>query len=279
MNNSEIRRNPTKVEEIVHCPGGEFGRISSVGGTFAEKLVTVENESGEIIYENADASAFHVADIEISSKFQIRRYNLMGYTIGAMCMFKGNEDHPLEIKVMEWKPLRLQMMFITHDLLRPENPPIKTYNHRYIPLFIDESLVEGDAVFNPENTGLKYRLEMNLVEKENVNGWTNAGSIFEFSTKERAMNEIEGIIARLKLRRISSVMGVHFKYFKYPGWTLTVDKLNGELYIKLHKVYERGAWPCFFPTACHAAKAAKLVTPKEVSRALGYTIDYLNVEL
>lgn len=259
-----------RVGEVVSDPDGNIGRVFNVHGELTDKYIWVEDVHGKEIYSGEAASLFTLCETPDIEKFQFLRYSLKGFEIGTICAFKGDLDVPLEIISMKWMNFRDLMAFTLKDLRNPSAEPMVTVNESILTPF-NQDIPPLENLFTDETSGLKWRLEINLVEKESP-GWSSAGSVWEFLRKEDALAEVERWKSRLKARRIASAMSMDWKV-KFPCWVVEVVVIDEQLVTKPLKISNFFGYPSYFKSASHAAYAMKLLPPEEWLRALGYTQD------
>lgn len=258
--------------EVVKDPDGNLGRVLRSEGTFTRRILWVLDVNGEEMYAGEPAEMFQLVDIHTESKFQIDRYNVQGYRIGAVCGFKKKSNTPLEIVQMDWNSVRYKMTFCLRNLREFDSQILKTENENLIPIF-NENFPPIEGIFSTQDSGLKYRIEVGLSEPIR-NGWTNSGSPWEFFTKEDAIAEMECWKSRLKIRRIASVLGADWKIL-FPCWTVEAKKIEGEIFTRVVMIDSFNGSPGYFKSALHAALALKMLTKEDWLNSLFSSQDHL----
>lgn len=245
--------------EVVRDSDGNLGRVTRSEGTLQKRRLWISDEKGTEIYSGEDAENFSLVDTKISSDFQHRRYNLMGYEVGKLCSYKGNLNVPLEILQMDWNPVRYKMTICLRDLREFDGEIMKTEERELIPPF-DMGFPPIETIFSSTDSGLKYRLDVNLIEK-NREGWAPVGSPWEFNSMEDALKEVEAWKARLTIRRVASVLNADWK-IEFPCWTVEAKQSDEKTVLRVREIQHMNGSPGYFKTALHAALASKLVFPE-----------------
>lgn len=244
--------------EVVKDAYGNLGIVTKSQGTFTKRNLYVSNVNGTEIYTNEPAESFFVVELDVAKKFHIERLSLKGFKEGALCTLVG-KDIPLEIIHIEWNPVRAIPILWLKDLRKFEDNIFKTDNETILSIF-DLNFPPIEAIFSSYDSGLKWRLEVNLIEVDRP-GWTNVGSPWEFKQKQDALNEVENWKSRLKVRRVSSVINSNWK-ISFPCWTVDSFFNEQKFLLRVKKIESSIGFPCYFPTALHAATALKMI-PKE----------------
>lgn len=262
-------RAPRK-SEVVKDIDGNLGWVFRTEGPLTSKKIWVWNENDVEIHTAEDSRNFEIVDIETSSEFQKRRYDKKGYRVGALCCYKGNPNVPLQILQVDWNPVRYKMTVCLKDLRQFESEVMKTeeddliipYRSEYPPL---------DSILSNYDTGLKWRLDVSLIEKDSPS-WTNCGSVWEFFSKEDALQEVEIWKSRLLVRRVASVICADWK-IAFPCWT--VEYLEGKLKVSQVDKYTGAAG--YFPTAIQASIAMLMIPVDRWLSSYGATQDSLEL--
>lgn len=244
--------------EVVKDTDGNLGIVTRSQGTFTQRSLYVSNVSGTEIYTNEPAEGFSVVELDVAKNFHIEKLALKGFSEGALCTLV-NDDVPLEIIHIEWNPVRAVPVLWLKDLRKFDDNILKTDNEFILSTF-DLNFPPIETIFSFSDSGLKWRLEVNLIEV-NRPGWASVGSPWEFKEKQDALDEVENWKSRLKVRRVSSVINSNWK-ISFPCWT--VDCLFQEKFflLRVKKIESSIGFPCYFPTALHAATALKII-PQE----------------
>lgn len=258
--------------EVVKDPDGNLGRVLRSEGTFTRRILWVLDVNGEEMYAGEPAEMFQLVDLPTENKFQIDRYNAAGYKIGALCSFKKKPNTPLEILQMDWNPVRYKMTFCLKNLREFDSQVLKTEDEELIPLF-DQNFPPVEGIFSTQDSGLRYRIELNLSEPARL-GWGNNGSAWEFFSREDAIAEMECWKSRLKIRRIASVLGADWE-IQFPCWTVEAKKQEGEIFTRVVEIYSFNGSPGYFKSALHAALGMKMLSKEEWLSSLFSSQDHL----
>ena len=257
--------------EVVRDIEGNLGIVTGSLGTLTKRTLCVSNINGTEMYTNEDSEFFVVVDIAEAKKFHIKRLALKGLSEGVLCMFNDNEYIPLEIVYIEWSGLRDIPLFWLKDLREYEDNIFKTDNEQDLKVF-DLNLPPIEQIYSCDVSGLKYRLDIKLIEVDNP-GWAGSGSPWEFMTKDDALHEVEAWKCRLKIRRLSSVINAGWN-LEFPAWSIDINPLNFEQF-KIVKVDSLKGYPGYFKTASHAAACIKMIGTPDWYTALNASIDPL----
>ena len=138
--------------EVVKDQEGVLGRVLYSDGTLTKRKLWISDEKGTEIYSGVEAENFVVVDVPTTSDFQHRRFNLMGYKVGSLCTFRGNENIPLQVMQMDWSNLRYKMAFCLRDLREFESEIMLTEDEDTIPV-VDYNLPDLTNIFTTENSG------------------------------------------------------------------------------------------------------------------------------
>lgn len=259
--------------EVVRDNDGNLGRVVKSEGNFVQRFLWIENVHGTEIYSRETAEHFQVVSTDDSYAWQHQRFNNMGYYVGALCSFKRDLNIPLEILQMDWSNLHYSMTFCLKDYREFNSPIMRTDDYTKIPV-LNLNLPDINSIISTEDSGLSHRIHLSLGETERT-GWTNGGSVWEFGSKESALNEVESWKARLKIRRIASVINGDWK-IQFPAWKIDVQDNDGILTPRVSRIEHYNGSPAYFRTALHAAQAIKMTTPDEWKLAFLSSHDHLN---
>lgn len=250
--------------EVVRDHDGNLGIVTGSLGTLTKRKLWVSNVNDTEIHTEEDAELFNVVGLDVAKNFHIQRLDKKGFREGSLCMFKNSTEIPLEVIHIEWNAARAIPILWLQDLRSYDDNILKTDNIESLSPF-DLNFPPIDAIFSLEDSGLKWRLEINLVEVERP-GWAGSGSPWEFSSKESALEEVENWKARLKIRRVSSVINSSWK-IKFPCWTIEILEKDDKILSKVKLIDSYSGFPAYFSTALHAATALKLLPLETWKRA------------
>ncbi len=257
-----------RINDVVRDVNGSLGNVTRVEGSLETKFVWVENHDDNEIYSEEPARAFEIVDPSQASDYFREKFHRKGFRKGAVCSFRGNRDLPLEIVGLEWSPFNFRMQVYLKSLAHYESEVFVTRKHEQLEIF--DLLYPGyENMFSLEDSGLKWRLEVNLVEKERES-WGNVGSPWEFMRREDALSEVEAWKERLKVRRVASVINAGWSP-RLPCWRVETD---GER-CKVKVVNSFSGAPAYFPTAMHAAFAMKMIPVETWKKSLFVSQDNL----
>lgn len=257
--------------DVVKDLDGNIGVVSKTQGILNDRILWVEDEKFTEIYSGELSSQFTKVEVEEVSNFYMKRYELQGFKLGALCSFKGDREIPLEIIKLEWNFLRNKMIIGLKDLREFDSQIMKTENDSLLEIFEDD-YPPIENMYNSHSSNLKYRLEVNLIEKES-NSWENTGSPWEFLNKQDAIDEVEAWKSRLKVRRVSSVLSSHWK-ISFPCWTVEAKKdISGKILTRVKRIDNPNGSPGYFETALHASLAMKLVSEKDWQNCFFFSQD------
>ncbi len=257
--------------EVVKNIDGSIGIVSKLSGTLLNKNLWVCNEYGEEIFSDETAENFILVDQDEAFKFQTRRFEILGYKVGNLCSYKGNLDIPLEILQMNWNFVSNRMTFCLRDFRFFDSQIMKTSDETLIPVF-DLGFPPVEAIFSQNDSGLKYRLQINLIETVK-DGWATCGSPWEFNTEEDALKEIEAWKSRLKIRRVASVLNADWK-IEFPCWSIEAVSYP-EKKFRVIQVHSFNGASGYFKTALHATLAIKMIPEDDWISALSHSQDTL----
>jgi hypothetical protein len=269
-----VWRIPRK-EEIVKNNESILGRVTRSEGTIQKRNLWIEDINGLEIHSGEPAELFETVDGKTTIDFQIERHKLKGYFVGAICSYKGNTDIPLEILSVNWNLLRNRLMVSLRDFRKFEGDPMVTDNVDILKVF-SPNYPDIENLMSDNNTGLKYRIDVSLIEKNNT-GWTNCGSPWEFLEKKDALHEIEVWKARLKIRRVASVFNTGWD-LKFPCWGIELKEENDKLLSRVNRIEASTGAPGYFKTALDAALAVQLIPVITWKIANGFSIDTINLK-
>jgi hypothetical protein len=243
-----------------------LGSVTRIEGSLEQKFIWVENSDGNEIYTEAPVNLFEVVDHQIAKAFVFQKFEKQGYRKGAICTFRENENVPLEIVELDWSPLNYKLTIYLKSLVHFNSDVFVTRKLENLKIF-ELYYPSYESIFSTQDSGLKWRLEVNLVEKENPS-WENVGSPWEFMKKEDALTEVESWKERLKIRRVMSVVNAGWKP-RLPCWTIEAT-MN---HLRIKKVETFLGAPGYFPTAMHAAFAMKMLSVDTWKKALFFSQD------
>jgi len=256
--------------ELVKDPEGNVGIITRTTGTISKKRVWVNDVHDIEIYTDAPSEYFTIVDVEELKKFQLERLSLKyNIQVGSICYLRADFNNPLEIIHLEWNDLYQRPFIYTKDVKLFEDNIIKITDMSYLTLF-DLNMPPIEHFFSNENSQLKWRLDVNLVEKESA-GWGVNGNEWRFSSKESAMKEYDNWSARLKIRRYSSIINTDWK-IAFPCWVID---MNFDYQLRVREIDFCTGFPAYFKTASHAAYALKHIPPDLWKKAYDTSIDVM----
>jgi len=261
------------VDEVVYDPDYKLGRVSYVTNVLGSKRIWIEDEFGNEIYENQEHKHFFKAPYEETNNFHIRRLAHKGYHVGTICAYRGDVNVPLEIIQMKWENMRRKMLYILYDLRKFEHTPLRSESETRL-ILPNLNLPDHDGIFTTINSGLKYRIDLQLLEVRDSD-FINSGSIWEYSTQEDALRDIENIKARQKIRRVASVINADWKV-SFPCWTIEIQQKDNDYQYRVIKVNTLSGYAGYFKTAYHAAYAMKILTPEDWIKSLSNSQDSLS---
>jgi hypothetical protein len=256
--------------EVVKDPDGNIGRVLRSEGTLTKRILWIEDVKGTEIHSGEPAEMFEKIENEIASEFHLKRYDLKGYKVGAICSYRHDKDIPLEILQMDWNFLRDKMTFCLKDLRNFNGTIMKTENDSILEVF-NHNYPSLQNIISDTESGLKYRINISVTEKE-TSGWTNTGSQWEFMNYDDVINEVESWKSRLYIRRVSSVLSSHWK-ISFPCWTIEATKKGEEFFTRVKKVESSSGEPGFFETSMHASLALKMINPEIWAKSYIYSQD------
>lgn len=243
-----------------------LGSVTRIEGSLDQKFIWVENSDGSEIHAEAPVALFEVVDIQVAKTFYLEKFKKQGYHKGAICTFRENENMPLEIVELDWSTLNFTLSIYLKSLVHFNGDVFVTRKPEKLKVF-ELYYPSPEAIFSALDSGLKWRLEVNLVEKERE-AWGNVGSPWEFMNKEDALAEVESWKERLKIRRVMSVVNAGWKP-QLPCWTIETEMDR----LRIKKVETFLGSPGYFPTAIHAAFAMKMLSIDTWKKALFFSQD------
>ena len=262
-----------RMHEVVKDENGNTGYVSKTSGPFNERKLWIRDKNELEIYSEQDPKLFTVCNQKETKDFQIERYENLGFKRGLICVYKEAHNIPIEIQELDWNSVRMKMSCFAYDRRTFKSAAIKVADVAILSPF-ESTFPRYEDILSEKHNGLKYRIEVNLVEKNNP-GWSNEGSPWEFIKKEDALNEIFIWEARLKIRRIASVLNIGWK-IQFPCWTVEFLNKDGTFLTRAKEVYSFNGSCAYFKTAAHAVLAAKMIKPEVWLNSVGVTIDELN---
>lgn len=256
--------------DVVKDPDGNLGRVLRSEGTLTKRNLWIVDVKGTEIYSGEPAEMFEVVENSTASDFHIERYHIKGFKVGALCSYKQDSGIPLEILQLDWNFLRDKMIICLRDLRDFDGPIMKTENDSNLEPFLQE-YPPIEEIVSSENTGLKWRLEVMLAEKEN-DGWSNNGSPWEFFNREDALKEVDKWKSRLLIRRVASVLSSHWK-ISFPCWTVEAIIADDKILTRVKRIEASSGAPGYFETSMHASLAMKMISPEHWLKAYDFTQD------
>lgn len=250
--------------DVVKDHDGNLGIVTGSLGTLTKRRLWVSNVNDTEIHTDEYAELFNIVELDVAKKFHIQRLDIKGFREGSLCMFKNSTEIPLEVIHIEWNSVRAIPILWLQDLRSYDDNILKTEHVESLSPF-DLNFPPIDTIFSSEDSGLKWRLEVNLVEVERP-GWAGSGSPWEFSSKEKALEEVENWKSRLQIRRVSSVINSSWN-INFPCWTIELIEREGKTLSRVKNVDSYNGFPGYFPTALHAATALKLLPLETWKRA------------
>lgn len=258
--------------EVVLDQDKKIGYVYSAKGSLTKKKLCIRDVNENLVEDNVDAELYTVADHNLALEFHTNRYKLKGYVVGSICMYNNNPQLPLEIVELNFNKISQKITICLRDMIRNDRSFLRTENLSLIPIF-ECNYPDMKSMMYDEMSGLKYRLEINLIETKRL-GWTNAGSVWEFNREEDALDEIESWKQRLKIRRINSIINADWK-ISFPCWTIDVATKEGKDVFIVKKISSFCGYPCMFKTAAHAAYCSSLIKIEEFKSVLFLSTDVL----
>ena len=175
---------------------------------------------------------------------------------------------------MEWENLRGKIVVCMKSLREFEGEVMRTSDLTLISV-LDENFPPIESIFSSHDSGLKYRLDVNLIEKATPS-WTNCGSPWEFQSQEDAIKEVEAWKSRLKIRRVASVLNADW-IPHCPCWTIDATRIGEKVFTRVKPAETFEGSPGYFKTSYHAAIALTMIAPIDWERALFSSHDTLNL--
>lgn len=259
--------------ELVRDPDGIIGIITRTTGTVSKRHVWVNDVHDNLIHEDAPSESFTLLDVDELKKFQLERLsNTKNIKVGRIC-YLNDINSPFEILHLEWNDLYQRPFIWLKSYREFDDTIIKITDIDFLTPF-DLNIPEISLFFSNIDTKLNWRLDVNLVEIP-ATGWSVNGNEWRFSSKENAMTEYNNWNARLKIRRICSVINGDWQ-IKFPCWTVVMDSNKN---FKVSEIDSFTGFPAYFKTATHAAYALKHIDNEIWKCAYDTTIDSLFDEL
>ena len=257
-----------RLNDVVIDEDGVKGHVTHVEGEIGNKLVTVQNLEGSEIHTLQGEKNFLVVEIPEAKEYFTERFSRLGFKKGAICQFQSNDSMPLEVLDFEWSTFDYKPRIYLKSLIHYTSEPLVTRKYQQLKIF-DLEYPSIENIFSTLDSGLKWRLEVNLIEKEREL-WCNVGSPWEFMKKEDALAEVEAWKERLKIRRVASVLNAGW-IPSMPAWVVDTDGKN----CKVKKVVEFSGYAGYFRSAMHAALAMKILPLESWKKALFVSQDYI----
>lgn len=262
-------RNPRK-NDVVLDTLGNFGLVVRTKGDMLMRNLWVESADGELIWEDASPKDFSLCTHQQTREFYLAYKEKKGWLRDRIYSVAG-KDHPLLLIDMEYNLVNQEMVYVFRDLCATEKKFFKTLKESLV------SFVEGDfhdaaiaAFIEDETSSLRYRIDLQLSdrgESYHEKGWSVSGSSFTVGEEEQAKEEIERWLAKMKIRRIASVLS------KMP---VTVEaevaiSEEGELYTREFTGYS--GQPAIFNSKVSAGIAIAVLPAETWKKALLSDID------
>jgi hypothetical protein len=261
--------------ELVKDKDGIVGIVTRTIGTVSKRHVWVNDIHDNEIHDGAPSEHFEILDVTELKKFQLQRLeNKHNISVGTICYLYNDVNLPFKIILLEWNDL-YQRPFIWLDNQKEfDQSIIKIDNIDHITPF-DLNIPPIEQFFSNENSKLNWRLDINLIESTLNDGWGVNGNEWRFSSKDSAMKEFNNWSARLKIRRICSVIAGDWKP-QFPCWTI---EMNTDQQFRVCEVKSFSGFPAYFKTATHAAYALSHIPNGLWLNAYDTSIDSLFDEL
>ncbi len=250
-----------RVNDVVRDENGSLGNVTKVEGSLETKFLCVSNSDGTEIYTHEPAENFSIVEPVEAKDYFVQKFENKGFRKGVVCNFMGKRDLPLEIIEIDWSPFNFRMQVYLKSLTVFNSDILVTRKHESLEIF-HLHYPSYESIFSLQDSGLKWRLEVNLVEKENPS-WGNVGSPWEFMNSEDAVGEVEAWKERLKIRRVASVVNAGWKPTT-PCWYVELREDS----CRVRKTESFNGSPAYFPTALHAAFSMKMVPLETWKKAL-----------
>lgn len=256
--------------EIVIDQEGNIGEVLRTRSGFPDRKLDIADDRGTEVWTDEIATTWWVINDERALDFRKRRMAHLGFREGGVCCISGDLSLPFRIEAMDTNGFSNLPVFYLRDL-RQFSPEIRTTTGLDLVYSPDIEFPPIESIFSPTDSGLKYRIEVSLVEKERE-GWAPVGSPWEFFRMEDAVSEIQSWKCRLKARRIASAVGMGWKP-SFPCWTVETDGEN----LRVVHVQTSAGTPALFPTAYHAAVGMDMMSHSEWISALSGSQDILEL--
>lgn len=270
----EPERRIARKGDVLIDSQGLLIRVMKTDGSLSKRWVWAENVNGTEVYSNEPEENFTHASPEITNSFYKEYFAIRGYSVGTICTYKKDDNIPLEIVQVDWSKFRQKVIICSKDLRQFNSEILKTEE---MELLVPSPLAMPniETILNKSDSSLKWRINLSVTETEN-NGWTVTGGIFDFQEKDDAYKEIEIWKSRLLIRRVASVINGSWTP-SFPSWFVESSYVDGEFRTRVAKTVTFNGAPAYFPTALHAAHAAKIVTINDWRNSIGFTSDIVEI--
>jgi hypothetical protein len=223
-------RNPRK-NDVVIDPLGEFGLVVLSKGDHIIRNLWVENIDGDITWENVPPKDFTLCTQKQTREFYLKYKEKKGWHRGKIYTVV-DKDYPLLLIDMEYDLYKQEMVYVFRDLSSPEKKFFKTLNESLLSFVEGDFQLAADAAFIEDDLcSLRYRIDLQLIDRGEAfheKGWNVSGSSLLIAEQEQAQEEIDRWLARMKIRRVASVLS------KMPMGIISEVALSeqGELYAR-----------------------------------------------
>ena len=242
--------------EVVMSEDYVIGRVINVHGTIGAKLLDIENIEGVEIFTNVPADTFNLVGAKQSRDFQYARVAKLGLVKGAICTLSNDLNVPLEIIETRWIEWNLKLEIWVRDLRSYEDNIFHAKNEHSLTPF-NLNLPPKEVLFSTIDSNLKWRIQVFLEEKESL-GWAPTGDQWSFGDRDDALDEIDAWNAKLKIRRIASLINNTWKpKFNKNEIAYTIEMMlkDSQPQARIIAIKSYTGAPAYFPTPCHAALA------------------------
>ena len=263
-------RNPRK-NDVVQDSEGQLGIVVRTKGDphTIYRNIWVESIDGELIWEDANPKDFELCSHRQTRDFYLLYKERKGWKVGTVFTITG-KDHPLLLVDMEYDLVNQEMVYVFKDLCSPTEKFFKTLKEHLIsPIEGEFQDIASSAFIEDETSSLRYKLEVQLVDRGEKfhEGWSVSGSSIFFGEEELAREEIERWVAKMKVRRIASVLS---KITPASASHVVISD-DGELYIR--EVEESCGQPAIFKSKVAAGIAIAVLSKETWLLALENNID------
>jgi hypothetical protein len=200
-------RNPRKNDVVIDTQG-EVGIVTVTHKTDGfERNLTIENIDGEVIYENVSPKSFSSCSHTQTREFFLQYKDKKGWKRGYVYKLVG-KDVPLLLIDMEYSFINQEMLYVFKNLSSSEKQYFKTSNEKLLEHLEVYQEIANSAFIEDDTCSLRYKAEFNLVDKGKGyhEKWSVSGSAVHFGEIEVAQEEILRWVAKMKIRRLASVL-------------------------------------------------------------------------